>query len=736
MKLTYKTFCLIRTEVSSLNAWRLGMLIVAFFCVAVLFSSCAELFQPKIPMVSGTNGSLNNIFTEEKEITKLQPSAQVFVSAGLSANSINVVWEPVNYAVSYCVERAVQKPADEGYSEDKIPEDFEVINKAVYGTAFTDFILTNPSYNNEEYNYKYWYRVYAENNRKKYEASEPAVCTSYGNLFAPPQKVDATKGESSEYIKVSWAKAQNADEYVVFRTKNANGTGAEEKVKVPANQNWYTDFVETAEQGIDFYYIVKAVNKSGVLSASSNIGFGYSSMEGAPSKPEPVNVLTRGTSKSEIKLKWNAVSSGEGEVKYTVLRYSSVDSTLTQLKAGTLSCEYTDNNVKPGIMYYYQIQAWVEDNGKKLKSPISEIAPFNGNEQDKSSSSEGFLLSPPSLINVEAGQTVHKITWEPAVGHQNEQSLYSYEIYGSQQKEQDYIFIKTTAAGELSAEIPIASSYKFYYIKTFNAGISSAESEIVAPSPFAAKGLSVSKAKNLGDSYQANSSGVYPVELEWQAPDGGAVAYNVYRSASQDSGFRKITEKPVTECYFIDTNDTAKAGKYYYYRVLSLNELEQGNKYSETKYGYGALTHEQYILEYNKTIKSSQKKMTYLNKPGSTDKIGSETVNGDISGNVFYNAAISGLGARIIIRYTDYADFYIDGNKELGNYFILSGESNTSASMDASGKMDSTVVCKGMYPGKISYDNIQIKGGNAGGGTYGVCPDGFAQKELDWKILN
>lgn len=720
MNLTHKTFCLI----------------VAFFCVIALFSSCAELFQPKIPMDSGADGSLSDIFTEEKEITKLQPSAQVFVSAGLSANSINVVWEPVNYAVSYCVERAVQKPADEGYSEDKIPEDFEVINKAVYGTAFTDFILTNPSYNNEEYNYKYWYRVYAENNRKKYEASEPAVCTSYGNLFAPPQKVDATKGESSEYIKVSWAKAQNADEYVVFRTKNANGTGAEEKVKVPANQNWYTDFVETAEQGIDFYYIVKAVNKSGVLSASSNIGFGYSSMEGAPSKPEPVNVLTRGTSKSEIKLKWNAVSSGEGEVKYTVLRYSSVDSTLTQLKAGTLSCEYTDNNVKPGIMYYYQIQAWVEDNGKKLKSPISEIAPFNGNEQDKSSSSEGFLLSPPSLINVEAGQTVHKITWEPAVGHQNEQSLYSYEIYGSQQKDQDYILIKTTEAGEVSAEIPIDSSYKFYYIKTFNAGISSAESEIVAPSPFAAKGLSVSKAKNLGDSYQANSSGVYPVELEWQAPDGGAVAYNVYRSASQDSGFRKITEKPVTECYFIDTNDTAKAGKYYYYRVLSLNELEQGNKYSETKYGYGALTHEQYILEYNKTIKSSQKKMTYLNKPGSTDKIGSETVNGDISGNVFYNAAISGLGARIIIRYTDYADFYIDGNKELGSYFILSGESNTSASMDASGKMDSTIVCEGMYPGKISYDNIQIKGGNAGGGTYGVCPDGFAQKELDWKILN
>lgn len=55
--------------------------------------------------------------------------------------------------------------------------------------------------------------------------------------------------------------------------------------------------------------------------------------------------------------------------------------------------------------------------------------------------------------------------------------------------------------------------------------------------------------------------------------------------------------------------------------------------------------------------------------------------------------------------------------------------------MSANGSMDGVVTCKGMYPGSVSYNNIQIKGGAAGGGTYGIKRDGFdGQIEVDWKI--
>ena len=87
------------------------------------------------------------------------------------------------------------------------------------------------------------------------------------------------------------------------------------------------------------------------------------------------------------------------------------------------------------------------------------------------------------------------------------------------------------------------------------------------------------------------------------------------------------------------------------------------------------------------------------------------------------------------MRYENIADFYIDGVKENGVYFALTGNSNTSASMDQSGTMDGTITCTGMYPGKVYYDKIQIKGGAAGGGTYGVEPTGFSRVEVPYNKI-
>ena len=708
--------------------------ILSLLPVLFLFTSCAALFQPKVAMGNSTsNGSLSDLLAEEEEITTLPPSAQILASEGLYSDRIQVTWQPVAHAVSYSLERAVQTPEDPGYATNTPPDTFEVINSSVYGTSYTDIILDNPGTNNKEYANKYWYRVYAENNRLKYDPSAPTTTTVPATLFAPPQNVSAETGVNTEYIKVSWKPAKSASSYIVYRTVNSNGTGAEEIDRVTGNQTWYTNEVATSEQGKDFYFIIKALNsKSGQLSASSNIALGYSAVKGAPPVPGAVQVTTRGTAVDGISLSWNAVSSAEGEVKYALFRYSSEDAALTQLTGGTTDTTWTDkNNVKPGIYYYYQVQAWIEDKqtGQKLKSSLSKAG-------EDIPSTQGFLLSAPSGISVDADSSGHTITWSPAIGSEEEQKQYTYEILGSDDKASGFAPIRKTSAGETKYTISADSTRKFYRVKTAYSGISSKESETVAPSPFAAKNLTVSRAANLGAVYQANSSGVYPVKLEWAAPEGGATAYHIYRSTSQDSGFRKITESPVTECAYIDQNDTAKAGKYYYYRVLAVNELEQGKNYSDTIHGYGALTHEQYILEFNKTIKSSQKKMDFFNRPGSTDKLGTETINGNISGTVLYSAKIAGLGANIVIRYDNYADSYIDGNSKLGVYFNLTGNSDTSASMDQSGSMSGTITCTGMYPGSVSYDKIQIKGGNAGGGTYGVQPKGFERKELDYRILN
>ncbi len=123
-----------------------------------------------------------------------------------------------------------------------------------------------------------------------------------------------------------------------------------------------------------------------------------------------------------------------------------------------------------------------------------------------------------------------------------------------------------------------------------------------------------------------------------------------------------------------------------------------------------------------------------MHKSGNTDKLGSESAKGAISGTLSYEASIAGLGGRVIMHYTNYADFYIMNDSSLGEYFLLDGNTNTSASMDTNGTMDGTVTVRGMYPGSVVYDAIKIKGGAAGGGTYGVTRTGIDSSavQADW----
>jgi hypothetical protein len=253
--------------------------------------------------------------------------------------------------------------------------------------------------------------------------------------------------------------------------------------------------------------------------------------------------------------------------------------------------------------------------------------------------------------------------------------------------------------------------------------------------------LEASRAENIAG-YSHNPSGVYPVRLRWQKPAADIEpAFHVYRSVRQGSGFERISAAPLENetgglFIFIDENPGAVPGKPYYYRISFLNSKGEEAGFSETVMGYGALSHESFFREYMKTVESSHKKLTHMHKRGSMNKLGSERVQGAVSGSLSYQARIAGLGGRVIMQYENYADFYIDDSSALGPCFILSGNTNTSASMNQSGTMDGTVNVSGMYKGRIHYDKIQIRNGAAGGGTYGVEMEGFPRAELSWTSWN
>jgi len=722
----------------------------------LLIVSCTNMFQEKIP-ASGKNDSLDNLFRKQEEITKLQTPQQLYAAEYYSPTEIRLTWREVKGAAYYMVERTEVSPdkwKEPGYNQ---PDDgdYEVLNRFVYATSYTDVILKNAALDAPENQNKYFYRVSAFNTAKKYDESDPTNPVS-AMLFNAPANLKASGGTSVECVDLSWNKTDGAASYEIWRSDFPTGVSAISLGIVYGNQTWFRNIVSAAEQGKDFYYMVSAKNGFGNKSPQTRPAYGYARVFGAPEAPvvRPAENSGRGNSTSEITVKWEA--SPEPGAYYAVYRYSSVDSSLTRLTTEKITVtEWTDTaGLKPGVYYYYKVQAILDDitSGKALKSQFSS-----------SDNTESYILSPPdTVVAVKNADNTVTVKWKPAIGSEGERLNFTYNVYADTKIDGGFttrvssgVTHSTDGEGFISTNGLSVSSGAFFKVSTVNSSnVESEKSAVVSPAPAPAVIQSATQRAYFSGA-AANSNGVYSVKITWKKPaNEDPVFYQVQRSTSSGTGFSTINEDPLgangswisgvysydptEEVYtYIDKNDTAKVGRKFYYRVLSLNELKQGNFYSSEAIGYGALTHEQYILEYNKTMTGAAlKKLTYMHKPGSTEKLGTETKYGAISGTIYYNAAVQGAGARIIIRLTNYAEFYIENDPAKGVYFILTGESNTTANMSSNGSMDGTVTCTGMYPGKVSYDGIDIKGGSAGGGSYGVEPDGGGRRLLPYTILN
>ncbi len=627
-----------------------------------------------------------------------------------------------------------------------------------------------------------------------------------GRLLSSPQNVEASKGSDESYIYLTWSSVPGASDYVIYRTEKENGTNAEEIKSVKSNELSYKDLMLESERGTEFYYKVVAKNNDN-SSAESSLAMGYSLQYGAPTAPTGIKVVNPyAESKKSLTLTWNALSdAATGTTRsVSIYRNSSADSVYTLVKSGLENVtEYTDSsNLKPSVTYYYYIQTVdIDENNEKIKSAFSEKS---------DDASGYLLSPPENVSVLTGSSSSKKILkFKPALGHLEQNLDFTYRIYYLDSKDgtPNVLTECTTFDYDDEKYISIEVENKPYYkITTLYSGCADSESdysEVVAPVPESPKNVSATKTKNLssemGESWVCNSNNVYPVKISWSAPTEGNApyGYNVYRSTKIDSSFKKITDEPVTTLYYYDANDSAKAGQFYFYKVTSVNDLKQGknsnnpsndmpeNGGNRESWGYGAITRDQWFREYNKEVATSQSKLTLMHKPNDLDKVGSESikaylpVNGSI-GSLSYKAAVAGLGAEITMPYTNYSDHTILGTSSSGQFviglnYVLNGNTDTTSNMSANGNMHGTVNCyhyedytysgelndkvnnktwvctnvklfQGMYPGKAVYDNLQIKGGAAGGGYYSVTTyeldrtsdsNGtviFDEGQVDWKV--
>ena len=773
-------------------------LLLTFMPALVLYTGCYAFFQEKIPMdISKDSSSLTDLIVPEEKETFLSYPEQVFVSDKVYQDKIVVSWKDVPGATSYQIERAVIDGTKTGEDLILSEEKFELLKEYWPKNTFEDKILSSPASLSPEYNNTYYYRIKAENISKSLESdftpfSDGDNYINGGKLFSSPQNVEASKGKAENYIDITWTPVPNATNYVIYRTEKSNGSQLEEIETIRSDSTSYRNEMIDSERGKEFYYKIQAKNGNS-SSALSSIAMGYSLQFGAPSAPNSIMVVEPfAKSKSSLTLKWERAPdpSSEYERTYSVYRTSSEDNVYTLVKSGldqnTISI--TDTGVKPGLIYYYFIQTVdieILNKSNKIKSAFSE----------KSDTTYGYLLSSPSDISVKkiADSPQKLLRFKAALGEIEENLPFSYNIYSSDSRDGTYSLLKQfipdaenarDGDGYYNVEVENKPFYKVSTVYALSVEGESDYSEPVAPVPDAPENVCATKTENLASdssvSWSPNANGVYPVKVTWKKPSSGNTpyAYDVYRSTKPDSGFKKITETPVMaggqdSFYYIDVNDSAVSGVFYFYRVRALNSLLQGTEQNDPlddfpakdgnrdSWGYGALTPDQWFREYNKTVGRSQEKLSLMHKPNDMDKLGSETIKADFTtrnntapGTLSYNAAIAGLGAEIKMHYAgDYADEQIkcqsqNGEITLGYKFVITGDTNTSSNMSANGTMNGTVTCthstennliQGMYPGEAVYNNLQIKGGAAGGGTYGVTTrdlkgNQINKGEVDWKV--
>lgn len=245
----------------------------------------------------------------------------------------------------------------------------------------------------------------------------------------------------------------------------------------------------------------------------------------------------------------------------------------------------------------------------------------------------------------------------------------------------------------------------------------------------------------------ANKHGVFPVLIEWNEVP-GAKLYKILKNTKNSKQWTEIAQVTTSNAKntfselsskenisllssdggsilaFTHNDENAIPNSFTNYKIeaYASNLIDS----SAEQFGWGALTALTYMNTYNENVIKSHSKLTLMHKRINLQKLGKENALGDTSGYLAYHAKVKGLNGVVTMEYSNYCERV---------QWILNGNSNTKANIFANGKMFGTVKCTGMYPGSVSYDDVEIKKGKANGGFYTISRKGFPDVTIKWDAI-
>ena len=671
------------------------------------------------------------------------------VTASRFSDEIRISWDRVLGADYYEIFRSE-------YSESN---DIENLS----WTRLTDTSVNSTSYTdtNVEDGVVYAYRVRARSFLYR-DVLGNYSDTGYGWTLSPPQQVEASQGESTTSITVTWSSVKSVNGYMIYWSDTGyDGTWNPVTTVLPNTATKYQFRPSSAYYGKTLYFYVTAVSSGNNESDGSIRRQGYTHVEGAPEAPSNLTA-TKGESTDSITLSWTAMSPSDGSYDWEIYRrsgnesetliYSTVRGDDPPEEENGMMSYVDESNLSAGVVYTYTIMA------------IGVIENSDGSSQTVNgspSSAEGYLLSPPTTITEKRINDTNNgfvFTFLSPLGDDGLTDL-KYNVYAKVSASDSFSSLPIITEDldgreSYTIEIPYESGgYEYFDIRVQRGGLesigySSIGGDLAVARPVKAKGYSASD--NLYLDSMTVQDGQYPVLLQMDMDD-NATSYTLRVWKNQPSGVDttaafeyevtpEVDEEGGTYRIEIEKEATPEVGSTYYYAVRGKDRLGREGEWSDIDSGYSAITGAELIKhmqvfclkpwEYlNTTLLGSELTEKWrgstiysLVSQAGMGSLGSAEESGNASGRMTYNASYSPpASGSVSFTYTNF------GEK---SYMQTNGNYNMNVSLSGSGSCSGGITISGMYPATIGFTNISVSNQKFVG-TYTVTQrNGHASEEV------
>ena len=318
-------------------------------------------------------------------------------------------------------------------------------------------------------NKEYYYRVTSVDMYNNESEQSIKIHGFFENMRAPLPPQDVVAKPVEEGIMISWKENKEPDlkGYYVFRSESDEEKPVQISSFLPKGTTQYIDRDAYLNSKGKYWYMVKAINITGVMSPFS-VPYIASPIDKEP--PMKPNGFYGYAEFNKIRLFWNNANDNT-VVGYRVYRKAGQERKFECLTEALIpaysTLTFTDRNVKSTIVYYYYVVS-VDKAGNE--SEPTQILNFSLPNQ---------LPQPPSNLRLSIAENGILLEWSPIYGG----DIIGYHIYRRIPKGK---FIKISeklvprdVTNYLDNKVERGMRYYYYIVSVSSAGIESERSKII-----------------------------------------------------------------------------------------------------------------------------------------------------------------------------------------------------------------------------------------------------------------